>query len=547
MSGHLDTPEILDLICNHAGIAASSNLLRVNKRFFSVAVPFVWKSIDSPLYLLALIPDLDFDKIGNNPMKCQYEIVLPPHATADFTRFDLYARHVRSFDIHRARYKVMEWATLILRSKVGPLLPGLLKLSIWSMPLFHDGSFAEELMWARVFLAQSVTSVRFCREMGIWAPFAPRQTVLSLLDTIHKTCPNVDNLALPSISQNAEFVSLPLPGMPPRRLENYLSHFSGLRVLKVGIWIFAQDIAHVLGSLTQLNELFLHPEEEPLPLPDVSPFDDNAFPSLRKLSFFCVEWESVCTLLEYPSLTRNITYFRIDCALESDEVSMHNTRALSLIRNMPALQEVKIIFDEMDAPYDLDIDDFEGSLSEIPLQTVRIVAAIFSSFSSIPFQDVFSEVTTLELPNQIIDLLELTWLATMPKLEYLNIAFSDGEEETNWLVENHSSCPTFRTLEISIDFAEDENEESVEIYPVNLTHTAAAYLLKLFPNIERIIWPFVDERTYEYQRIHVLNTRIVTIRRWNQVRARIAERYGSEIADSVIKDDDLSHTFDALS
>ncbi|QRV75739.1 hypothetical protein RhiJN_03754 [Ceratobasidium sp. AG-Ba] len=285
MSRYLDTPEILNLVCNHAGIAASSKLLTVNRRLFSIVVPFVWKSIDSPLHLLALIPDSDFKKIGNDPIKCEYDITLPPYATADFTRFDLYAQHVRSLDIHRVRYKVIQWSTLTSRSRAGPLLPGLQSLDIWNIPLFHDGSFSEELMWARVFLTQSVTSIRFCREMGIWAPFAPHQTILSLLDTIQKTCPNIDNLALPSISQDAEFLSRPLPGIPPSRLDNYLAHFSGLRRLQVGVWILGQDIAHVLGSLTQLNELFLHPEEELFPLPDISPFDDNTFPSLRKLSY----------------------------------------------------------------------------------------------------------------------------------------------------------------------------------------------------------------------------------------------------------------------
>ncbi|QRV75738.1 hypothetical protein RhiJN_03753 [Ceratobasidium sp. AG-Ba] len=134
----------------------------------------------------------------------------------------------------------------------------------------------------------------------------------------------------------------------------------------------------------------------------------------------------------------------------------------------------------------------------------------------------------------------------MPKLEYLNIGFSDGEEGRNWFVDTDSSCPTFRTMEISINPTE-EDEEPVEIYPVNLTHTAAAYLLKLFPNIERVIWPSLYQRSYEYQRICALNTRIATIRHWNQVRVRIAERYGSDVAVSMMKDDDLDHTFDALS
>ncbi|KAG8704566.1 hypothetical protein FRC09_003448 [Ceratobasidium sp. 395] len=134
----------------------------------------------------------------------------------------------------------------------------------------------------------------------------------------------------------------------------------------------------------------------------------------------------------------------------------------------------------------------------------------------------------------------------MPSLRHLAIAFSDWHGTTDWLSRTHSSCPSLETLELTVtpDEEEDEEDEDEEaalpdIYPRPYIHTAATRILELFPNIKRVTWPHADTESYEHQQLCLLNTRIAVIREWNRARGRIAERYGQDVANALLPDENF--------
>ncbi|KAG8704660.1 hypothetical protein FRC09_003408 [Ceratobasidium sp. 395] len=192
---------------------------------------------------------------------------------------------------------------------------------------------------------------------------------------------------------------------------------------------------------------------------------------------------------------------------------------------------------------------FFDALSQLPLQTIRIAGVEFSDLLTLNLDTIFPAVTELRLPYQKADVNILSRFAAMPSLKHLAIAFLNWHGTTDWLSRTHPCCPSLETLELTVnsdkedeeDEDEDEDEGSTlpEMYPRSYIHTAATRILELFPNIKRITWPHVGKRSYEHQQLCMLNTRIATIREWNRVRGRIAERYGHDAANALLPDENL--------
>ncbi|KAG8735368.1 hypothetical protein FRC12_018108 [Ceratobasidium sp. 428] len=215
---------------------------------------------------------------------------------------------------------------------------------------------------------------------------------------------------------------------------------------------------------------------------------------------------------------------------------------------MPGLRNLDIEFQRlMGGPYRLNAKDFFDVLSHLPLQTIRITGVDFSDLLSLSLDTIFPTVVKLRLPHQKADLKVLSRFATMPSLKHLAIAFSDWYGTTDWLSRTHSCCPSLETLELTVtpdeevDEDEDEDEEAAlpDIYPRPYIHTAATRILELFPNIKRITWPHVDTNSFEHQQLCLLNTRIAVTREWNRARGRIAERYGQDVANALLPDENF--------
>ncbi|KAG8729927.1 hypothetical protein FRC12_020620 [Ceratobasidium sp. 428] len=480
-SNAINTPELFSLVCSYADAPTCVALLRVSKSHFSAAVSFVWKNLESPVHLLRLIPNIIIQDGAGVTIDGKFEITLPPYVGADFSRFDVYAPHVRCLRIRTAFHKLKTWDTLVSRSRLGPLLPRLSSLKLLQVPQHQTDPLTNELMWMMVFLNQAVTSVYFIQETGAWNPVVSAPGFRSLVDMISRTCPNLEDLSLPSIDHNVNEEHQLLHIIPNQQISQYSLPLSGLRKLETGLWIFCEEIIREIGSLAQLNHLILRPDKHDLELPEHPPVDETAFRALRTLNIDFVDWDDVETLLSYQSLVRNLTTFHIGCPYMVSTIAWQRVAVLFSIRNMPELCNLDIEFDSpTSGSHRLNPGDFFGVLSQLPLQTIRIVGVGFSDLSRLNLDKVFPTVAELRLPHQKADLKVLSCFAVMPSLKHLAIGFSDWHGTTDWLSRTHSCCPSLETLELTVtpdeeEEDEDEDEEVAlpDIYPRPYIHTAA--------------------------------------------------------------------------
>ncbi|KAG8704568.1 hypothetical protein FRC09_003450 [Ceratobasidium sp. 395] len=361
---------------------------------------------------------------------------------------------------------------------------------------------------------------------------------------ISRTCPTLDSLSLPSIlNHNANEEHQLLRIIPNQLISQSSLPLSGLRKLETAPWMFREEVIREVGSLAQLDHLVIRPEIEDLELPEHSPVNETAFRALRKLTMHSLRWADVKTLLSYQPLIRNLVSFHIICPYEVAMTPWQGAPVLFSIRNMSKLQNLDIELDCLTGgPHCLNPRDFFDVLSHLPLQTIQIAGVEFSDLSSLSLNRIFPTVTELRLPHQKADLKVLSCFAAMPSLKHLAIAFSDWHGTTDWLFRTHSCCPLLETLELTIGPDEEDEDEEVaipNIYPRPYIHTAATRVLELFPNIKRITWPHVDTNSFEHQQLCLLNTRIAVTREWNKARGRIAERYGQDVANALLPDENF--------
>ncbi|KAG8728102.1 hypothetical protein FRC12_022006, partial [Ceratobasidium sp. 428] len=240
-SSAINTPELFGLVCSYADAPTCVTLLRVSKSHFSAAVSFVWKNLESPFHLLQLIPNITVRERAGSNIDGKFEIALPPYVGADFSRFDIYAPHVRCLQIRAASHKLNTWDTLVSRSRLGPLLPHLSSLNILQLPQYQTDPLTNEFMWMLALLNQTVTSVRFSRETGVWNSAVSAPGFRSLIDMISRTCPSLDGLSLPSIDHDANEEHQLLHIVPAQPIGQYFLSLSGLRKLETGLQIFRED------------------------------------------------------------------------------------------------------------------------------------------------------------------------------------------------------------------------------------------------------------------------------------------------------------------
>ncbi|KAG8735369.1 hypothetical protein FRC12_018109, partial [Ceratobasidium sp. 428] len=344
-SGVINTPELFSLVCSYTDAPTCVTLLRVSKSHFSAAVSFVWKNLESPVHLLHLIPNIVIqDRAGDN-IDGRFKIALPSYVGADFSRFDIYAPHVRTLRIRTAFHNLETWDTLVSRSRLGPLLPHLSSLTILQLPQYQADPLTNEFMWMLVFLHRTVTSVRFSRETGVWNSAVSAPGFRSLVDMINRTCPNLNSLCLPSINHNANEEHQLLHIIPAQPISQYFLPLSGLQKLETGLWIFRAEYIQEVGSLVQLSHLTIRPEKGGLELPEHCSVEEPAFNALTNLAMNYVQWTDVGMLLSYQALVRNLLSFHIRCPHEIPTTTWQGAAALFSIRNMPELRDLDIEFD----------------------------------------------------------------------------------------------------------------------------------------------------------------------------------------------------------
>ncbi|KAG8732755.1 hypothetical protein FRC10_000624, partial [Ceratobasidium sp. 414] len=260
--------------------------------------------------------------------------------------------------------------------------------------------------------------------------------------------------------------------------------------------------------------------------PEAVQLRDNSFPALKRLSLRGFFWSHIGVVLGHRLLVKNLVSLELTGVNDGSDSWDDADVALLTLEGIPGLSELTIDFDEHE-DYPIDPGDtLANILSQLPLRTVQLVRAQFIGLHE--FSQTFPTLTELRMPDQSVDLDDFSDLSTIPNLTCLAVMrwnFGITDLVTNRVV---MVCPSLRTLEFTAFWTFG--------FPIEDVGIVAKYLLKVFPNMERIIWPKKNEETI----VPLLNAYVAMLRERNDARARIVEQFGWDVANRLLPDDDES-------
>ncbi|KAG8722087.1 hypothetical protein FRC08_007194 [Ceratobasidium sp. 394] len=494
--------------------------MRVSRTFFRVVMPLVWNNVKNIRKLLKLIPGVSI------PKSYTHEIAFPCLASADLTRFTIYASHIQSLEVDDIKFP---WDSLMLQSQQQPLLPRLLRLTIDCDDTQGSDRIVAAIMWISIFLTGTSTSVRMrgwdmLGHPGIISPLE----LSALLQAIVQACPQVSELTLPTVlndtkNEDAEHCLLNL--LSTRPAFQLLVKLSNLRELTIGLWVFRPEFIDAIGRLPHLVRLNVPSSYRDVASLQPASLDKALFPALEALFLDMISFADAMIPLRHPVLVQGLVSFKLFVYDDSgDELGI-----FLALQGMPSLAHLDMEFGTPEE-FDMNNTDVLDVLAQIPLRFVRLVRVKFSDVRAIRLEKVFPSVVDLEMPNQLAGLAELTSYAAIPNLKRLVIDFC--HDDTRGLSFGvNSVCVSLNTLEWAYQ------RDTKRVCPTSCVHTIARSILNVFPNTKRIDIHKTYPTTEERQSLALLNTHITIIREWNNARARIAERYGWEEANHFLPDE----------
>ncbi|KAG8768997.1 hypothetical protein FRC12_005227 [Ceratobasidium sp. 428] len=522
-----ETPELLGTICGFAERRTCATVLLLNQLSFRVAVPFAWNEVTRVTHLLKLIPGVNVPGVSHSATK----ITLPPFASADFSRFDMYAPYVRSLEVH-SNTLASPWKTLLLRSKQRPLLQHLSSLTIWQED--HENPINKELMWMSVFLTQSLTSIRIRASSGTWIrPICGASVLLNIIVT---SSPQVKYLTLPAISEgteeaDSEYCLLNL--LPDRPVAESFRALSNLRLLTVSFWIFRNGSLQALGSLPRLKILRIFPGRFVVGTPEAVPFEENLFPALGYLQMEKMTWSDAKLALGHRFLVKNLVSLKLVLKHETGSLGDADDTFL-MLKGMDRLVKLDINFENQHSYYVVESGGtFLSALSQLPLVTVSLSNTRLFNISELHLGQVFSSLVELRMPDQHVDMPEFQFFAAIPNLESLAVALGDSYTIVRVKIEDVTPCPSLITLELT----NKKGDESDKLDPY-YAKSIARYFFQLFPNMETIDLP---QDTYEsstaHQFLSLLDVCMGLTRERSDARTAIAEQCGWDVANRLLPDE----------
>ncbi|KAF8595578.1 hypothetical protein BDV93DRAFT_528576 [Ceratobasidium sp. AG-I] len=538
------SPELLSEICLHAPPKVCAVLLRVNKPLFNTAIRFVWSHVEGIVQLLRLIPGARY---SHRESQMTLDIILPFYfSKIDFTRFELYAAHVKSLEIYQKIEDFINlsgWRTLAVRRRQ-PLLPALRFLSIRQKNPRITVHTAH-MMWINTLIHPGVMSIRVAPDPGHWAPGIPYLVTSAILHSIDKACSHLQELTLyPATSATVgmeradeELYTLNLLDLEP--LFHYFGALRYLRKLETSSLVLKSEILQVLGELPLLEYLairFLVGQLEAQP----PRLQDNAFPALKTLALRQPSTDEAQLVLNLNQMLQNVTTFNSYMLLEEEEEDWVTSTFFPSLLHIPHLADLHVEFDYDTTP---EIYDFlsistpavYSCLAKLPLRTVSLCGL---RFDDVDFTTIFPTLAKLQLYHQHADASNIWCFTTIPTLEHLVLRLDLSLEYNTDPVNRGPACPSLRTLGIV-----PGSDLPTEPYWIN---QEAELLLDLWPNLQQLVWEDTPLDVSIEDPPVAFNAHLSMLRELRGIRARLVENCGSSLAEELMPKDFPSNAYKAF-
>ncbi|KAG8717102.1 hypothetical protein FRC09_014755 [Ceratobasidium sp. 395] len=531
-----NTPDLLGLICSYSTRTSCTRVLRVNKTGFLAAVPVVWNEVEDVINLFKLFPSILITYDSDDRQKITFRPL-----TLNFSRFDIYAAHVKSVHIvHPERhFSTSTWSTLNAVLDRRPFLPKLQSLTVRA----YDPERARVLLylgWFNWFMTPSLTSI----QLHGAANLKPDESMTSLeisaiLQTLAEHCPRLERLGLPphgsSASDVPEDASITLGLLRVKSLEHNLARLHYLRELEGNILLLTSKFVLAVSALPRLRSLKLTRAcWESIPASII--FGSNVFPALQSLALLEFDGTQTSQALDLIPVLAQLTCLELVVKLDSHQTTWLVTTLLSRLERMTRLNVLLLDLDRgLTMPSDRDFNlvgpGVTSVFSKLPLEKVRLGCIEF--YDSVDLAAMFPSVRRLEFPYSCIRLHMLAPFAAMPKLEYLTIELDlrKGCEPYSGTI---SCSPNFHTLELSNMLELPSNLE--------LLFQAGQTLLNVWPSMHRVTLSYPSLISREKEAFESLQACISLVRKAKGISTQMAEKYGREEAESMFPADFFSNT-----
>ncbi|QRV73817.1 hypothetical protein RhiJN_01831 [Ceratobasidium sp. AG-Ba] len=486
------------------------------------AVPFVWGNAVEVLDLLMLIPNVS---TARNPgFVNKITGISFTSDQLDFSRLQLYAPHTKHLTIYKRGYfKFLDWGKINYISEHDPVLPNLRSLRICGQELQPTQALLY-VAWINWLKSPSLNSI-FMFPRPTFRSFEPSIStfhVASIVQAISQGCPHITQLELPYCTTGnaarSESTDLMIGLLQTGRPENYLSNFNQLREFTSDTGFLTAGLLSALSKLPQLRTWTIRKSDESNAEFSEVVFSSDAFPSLEGLVMLDLFEPEMEEILDSTHAFSRLVSLEIE--MELDENGWVLSFMFPRLKEMPRLTRLCLKFDFCAGENILNTPTALQILPTLPLQEVQLSGLTIGD--SIDFATLFPQVKFLGLPSHYIKMHSLAPFARMPCLECLTISLVISEH-TNY---EQSSNLAFHTLKLSYD-----TDLPLD---VNMLLQTARSLLGVWPNLSQVISSEEGSEPEFSQMIAAFQMCLSLLRKTQNLKTKIAEKYGQTEADSLV-------------
>ncbi|KAG8702328.1 hypothetical protein FRC09_004799, partial [Ceratobasidium sp. 395] len=465
---------LLNLICDYSDLNDILRLLRTSRPAFTATAPRVWKTLNSVEPLLMLLTpnveikelevaddddnDDDDDRENQAAQEEQRKTVekilnvsLPALGPNTYERFDCYKAFVRTLSISNkwnlgkaplTEFRLLSWSTLSHQAQREPLLPNLRELSIRGK--FVDGN--EVTLWLSTFITPSLRSLNLCSAYGDFnLSYHDTAIVLGLLA---QKCTQLQKfahrLSVISAGYEHDFIEriaasqLVLSPLACGHLQNS-QHLTRLAIR--GQFINSETLI-ALSCLPQLEHFIINQHAQPNKhLAQTfrgAQLLKGSFPALRQLQICSNTLDDFQAAWNVAPLVLNLTNIYLDymstkkkqvgCVYE--ETVLHPL-LLCISTSSPHTEALTLRGTRPNHPLLMDPENSAWTqIERLPLRHLKLINFEVDAASLKNAPQIWSKITMLEVPDQLLTLQHLVNLSHLPKLKKLCAAgFKDLTEQ----------------------------------------------------------------------------------------------------------------------
>ncbi|KAG8713291.1 hypothetical protein FRC09_018883 [Ceratobasidium sp. 395] len=513
-----------------------------------IVSPLVWETVVGVEHILKLLSGVSTTIKVSDKDKNKKSLIINVSNLADTggERFNYYAPFVKNLEIYRPSsrrdYQIVGWRRLLRHVQKHNLLPNLARLTMSALSM----SSHDQFLWIRAFLSPSLNTIQVIPDADDGPCEISSLVAGSLLGQIIKSCPNIRSISLfpstsTSVSETNGFVAADFCD------SSFYDRLSALRLTELGCTtqILSEDSIHVLESLPLLERLDLFSADIEIVAVNLS-----SPPPLKHLGVYLVDWHEIQEIWKlniFATLASIVILLREHYDFDWSTNDEWGNRFITLVcSRSPALASISLDFGP--TGYSLNQLSSLDSMAKLPL-----TAVCFKSLESMGDEVVENMVTVfpmaikLEFYDMDFRFDELIHLAKLPRLQHILIGLSGHTREINLgppLAVSHS----LHTLEVCngiVDVGPDISLLARYALAIlclaNIECTRSRYLLSLWPNLQQVLWPqlqnFADEpdSLSETSVVESLNGFIISHRNFNRLKSKIVAAYGANALNQLMK------------